>query len=136
MKYEQSLTAELRYRGTPDSDIADILAEVRAHTPAGENPADHFGTPAEYAQQYTAGLSTRKSRRHPVLMSLAILAVVYAVFALLAKPLLGIDVRDYVGPFMLWPALALLLTGIVTSFLVTTFKRAPSASSHPAQNVR
>ena len=136
MKYEQSLTAELRYRGTPETDIADILAEVRAHTPVGEDPADHFGTPAAYAEQYAAGISTRKSRKHPVLVSSAILAVVYTVFALLAKPLLGIDVREYAGPFMLWPALALLLTGIVTSFLVTTFKRAPSANSHPAQNVR
>lgn len=40
--------------------------------------------------------------------------------------MLGVDVRDYVGPIRLWPALALILVGIATSFLATTFKRAPS----------
>lgn len=129
MNYHQSLTGELRYRRMPENDIADILAEVRAHTPAGEDPADHFGTPAEYADQYTAALPVRKRRTFPVLITLTILAIGYVVFAFLAKPLLGIDVRDYIGPFMLWPGLALILTGIATSFLTTTFKRAPTTDS-------
>lgn len=128
MNYHQSLTAELRYRGTPESAIADILAEVRAHTPVGEDPAEHFGTPAEYAEQYTAALPARKPRTPPVLMILTILAIAYAVFALLIAPLLNIDVRDYVGPIRLWPALVLILIGIATSFLTTTFKRAPSTT--------
>ncbi len=128
MNYDQSLTAELRYRGTPESDIADILAEVHAHTPAGDDPADHFGTPAEYAEQYTAELPARKPRTYPVLVILTSLAVIYAVFAFLAKPLRGIDVRDYIGPMMLWPATALVLIGIATSFITTTYKRAPSTT--------
>ena len=45
MTYYQNLTAELRYRGTPERDIANILAEARAHTPAGDDPADHLGLP-------------------------------------------------------------------------------------------
>jgi hypothetical protein len=130
MNYYQSLTAELRYRSTPEKDIADILAEVRAHTPAGEDPAEHFGTPAEYAEQYTAALPARKRQPHPVRLILTLSAVAYIVFAFLAKPLLGIDVRDYVGPVMLWPALALVITGITISFLTTTFKRAPTTNSH------
>lgn len=130
MNYHQSLTAELRYRGMPENDIADILAEVRAHTPAGEDPADHFGTPAEYAEQYTKALPERKPRTHPVLITLTIVAIGYVIFALLAKPLLGIDVRDHVGPVMLWPGLALILIGIATSFLTTTFKRAPSTTKN------
>lgn len=127
MNYYQSLTGELRYRGTPEKDIAEILAEVRAHTPAGEDPAEHFGTPAEYARQYTAGLPVQQHRNHPVMVILAILAVIYAVFAFLAKPLLGIDVGEYTGPMMLWPAIALIFIGIAISFLTTTFKRAPSS---------
>ncbi|GAA1120964.1 hypothetical protein [Arthrobacter flavus] len=136
MKYEQSLTAELRYRGTPESDIADILAEVRAHTPAGEDPVDHFGTPTEYAEQYTTQRPAQTKRKNRVLAILVIIAVMYTVFALLAKPLLDINVRDYTGPFMLWPALALILAGTATSFIVTTFKRAPHAAPHSAPNTR
>lgn len=136
MKYEQSLTAELRYRGTPESDIADILAEVRVHTPAGGDPVDHFGTPADYAEQYTTQRPVQTKRKNPVLAILVVIAVMYTVFAFLAKPLLGIDVRDYTGPFMLWPALALLIIGIATSFIITTFKRAPHSDSHSAANIR
>lgn len=129
MNYYQNLTAELRYRSTPESDIANILAEAQAHTPAGDDPADHFGTPAEYAERYTTALPARKSRTHPVLIIFAILAIGYVVFALLAKPVLGIDLRDYVGPVLLWPALALLLIGVTTSFLTTTFKPATATRS-------
>lgn len=128
MNYYQSLTAELRYHGTPENDIAGILAEVRAHTPAGEDPADHFGAPAEYAEQYTQALPARRPRTHPALLVLTLLAIGYVVFAFLAKPLLGIDVRDYVGPVMLWPAIALIFIGIATGFLTTTFKRGPSTA--------
>lgn len=129
MNYHQSLTAKLRYRGMPENDIASILAEVRAHTPAGEDPADHFGTPAEYAKQYTAEFPVRKPRTHPLRTILTMLAILYVVCALLAKPLLGIDVREYVGPVLLWPALALISVGIATSFLTTTFKRVPNTTT-------
>lgn len=129
MSYYQNLTAELRYRGTSESDIANILAEARTHTPAGDDPADHFGTPAEYAEQYTAALPARKPRTHPALIIFTILAIGYVVFALLAKPALGIDLRDYVGPALLWPALALLLIGVTTNFLTTTFKSATATRS-------
>lgn len=125
MSYEQNLTAELRYRGLSESRIAEVLAEVKAHTPAGADPTEHFGVPADYAEQYTAELPIRKRRAPTVVMLAVFLSLAYAAFAFLAKPILDIDVVDYIGPIRLWPAIVIMALGILISFLTATYKRAP-----------
>lgn len=122
MSYDQNLTAELRYRGLPENRIAEVLAEVKAHTPTGTDPVEQFGLPADYAEQYTAELLSMKRRTSPILILAVVLSLAYAAFAFLAKPILNIDVIDYIGPIRLWPAIAILGLGILASFLTTTYK--------------
>ena len=124
MTYERSLAAELRYRGFPEHKIAEVLAEVRAHTPPGEDPALHFGAPETYAAQYADQLPAGRTTS-PVLVAAAVLALLYAVFALLVMPLLGLDITNYTGPVRLWPALAVLAVGVISSFLRATYRRVP-----------
>ncbi|GAA1107999.1 hypothetical protein [Arthrobacter flavus] len=130
MSYEQHLAAELRYRGLPEDTIAEVLAEVAAHTPPGEDPTEHFGTPSRYAEQYAAELSPGKPRTPRILGLALVLSLGYAAFAFLAEPLLNFDVTDYIGPIRLWPALVILGLGILASFLTATYRRAPTTSSH------
>lgn len=54
-----------------------------------------------------------------------ILAIAYVVCTFAAKPLLGIDVRDIVGPVMLWPALAILGISILGGVLLDYLRPAP-----------
>lgn len=130
MSYEQNLAAALRYRGLPEDTIAEVLAEVAAHTPPGEDPAEHFGSPSEYAEQYVAELPPRKPRTPRILILALFLSLAYVAFAFGAKPLLNFDVTDYIGPIRLWPVLVILGIGIITSFLTATYRRAPTTSSH------
>lgn len=121
MSYERRLAAELRYRNIPDTEIADILAEVRDHLPAGAIPEEEFGPPAEYAAQFPA----RRAKAPAPMLAAIILALAYTVFAFSAKPLLDLDLRDYVGPVRLWPAAAILGIGTLTAFLLATLRRPP-----------
>lgn len=121
MSYERRLAAELRDRNIPDAEIADILAEVRDHLPPGATPETQFGPPADYAAQFPA----RKAKAPAPILAAIILALAYVVFAFSAKPLLDLDIRDYVGPIRLWPALAVLAIGTLTAFLLSRFRRPP-----------
>lgn len=129
MSYEQDLAVALRYRGLPEDTIAEVLAEVAAHTPPGEDPTEHFGSPSTYADGYVAELPPRKQRTPRLLMLALVLSLACAAFAFLAEPLLDVDVTDYVGPVRLWPALVILGLGIIASFLTATYRRAPMTKS-------
>ncbi len=51
-----------------------------------------------------------------------VLAIVYLLFAFFGKPLAGIDIRDYVGPLVILPALAVIAAGLLLGFLVDYFR--------------
>lgn len=130
MNYERKLAFNLRLQGMSESDIAETLEEVRAHEAATGTPAAaEFGSPEEYAQQFPR--KKRRTRGHTVTIVGVILAVIYTLAALLSRPLGNIDIRDLVGPVMLWPALLLLLTSVVAGFLTDYFQPISTPSTVP-----
>lgn len=130
MNYERKLAFNLRLRGMSESDIAETLEEVRAHEAATGTPAAaEFGSAEEYAQQFPR--TKRRTRGQTVTIVGVILAVIYTLTALLLRPLGNIDIRDLVGPAMLWPALLLLLTSVVAGFLTDYFQPVSTRSVVP-----
>lgn len=54
LNYRTELAYELRHRGCEESTVADILRGIDAVTAAsGPTPLDDFGTPREYAAQFS-----------------------------------------------------------------------------------
>ena len=131
MNYARKLTAELRYRGLSENRIAEVLAEVEDHTPAGEDPAIHFGEPSVYAERYASELPRMKPKTAPILVIAVVLSLTYVVFAFLGRPLFGVDVTDYIGPIRLWPAMAILGIGVMASFLNSTYRRVHPTTPDP-----
>ncbi|MBB2903020.1 hypothetical protein FHR75_003856 [Kineococcus radiotolerans] len=57
-RYCDELLLALRMKDVPGNRIGEVLAEVRDHlTSSGEDPAEAFGTPQDYAGALTAGRS-------------------------------------------------------------------------------
>jgi hypothetical protein len=65
MSYEERLTFNLRVRGLPEPEIAEVLDEVRAHEAATGTAADaEFGTAKEYAKQFPKQKSRTRGKYH------------------------------------------------------------------------
>lgn len=127
MSYEHDLAFQLRLQGLPEADIAEALDDVRAHTAAsGRAPEEEFGTPTEYAAAFPVAEKHTSPGRKVVTMG-SILGIIYAVGALAVKPLFGIDMRDVTGGVLFWPALALIVGGIVVGFFVDYLRPAPQS---------
>lgn len=113
-----------------EADIADVVAEVRDHAAAsGEIPETEFGTAEEYAASFPA--STKKRRRSTGARLTAvttILAVAYVAAMLGLKGLMDFDIREIVGPVSLWPALAIVATGLLAGFLIDYLRPIPRAA--------
>jgi sterol desaturase/sphingolipid hydroxylase (fatty acid hydroxylase superfamily) len=123
MNYERNLTFNLRTRGLSESEITEVLDEVRAHQAAtGTSAATEFGTAEEYAKQFP-----KKKRRTPgrtITTIGSVLAVAYILLMVLLMLFFKIDIRDFVGPVSLMPAAVLILSGIFAGFLIDYFKPA------------
>jgi hypothetical protein len=123
MKYERDLAFNLRIRGFSEREIAEALEDVRSHEAATGVPArEEFGTAAEYAQQFP-----KKSRWSPgkvVSAGAALLALAYVLASVLLM-FVGVDIRTYVGPVSLMPALALVFGGTLIGFFVDFLRPAP-----------
>ena len=116
MSYERKLTFNLRLRGLPEAEIADVIDEVRAHEAAAGTPAEaDFGTAEEYASQFPK--KKRRTRGRTITTIGAAVAIGYALFAVLLALLFRVDIREYVGPITLLPGLVLLLASIAAGFL-------------------
>ena len=127
MTYERDLAFNLRIRGISERQIAETLAEVRAHEAAtGTLAKDEFGAAQEYAKQFPKG--KRRSRGAAVTTLATVVSLAY-VLAVVVTPFLGIDIRASVGPITLLPALAVLLGGVLAGFLTDYLRPAPSSSS-------
>ena len=128
MSYEHDLAFNLRLRGIPEPQIAEAVEEVRVHTHStGQSAEDEFGSTDEYAQTFPQQKTHTRGRR--AVLAGKILAIAYVVCAFAAQPLAGIDVRDIVGPVMLWPALAILGISILGGFLLDYLRPAPRAAT-------
>ncbi|WP_461187908.1 hypothetical protein [Arthrobacter sp. Z4-13] len=123
MNYERNLTFNLRIRGLSESEITEVLDEVRAHqAAAGTSAATEFGTAEEYAKQFPK--KKRQTLGRTITALGAGLAIAYILLAVLLMLLFKIDIRDFVGPATLLPAAMLILTGVFAGFLIDYFKPA------------
>lgn len=121
MSYERDLAFNLRIRGLSEDEIAETLDEVRAHEAATGTPAaEEFGTAQEYAKQFPKRKS--RSRGYVIVLTGVVLAIVYVAVSTLLLPFLRVDVRDIVGPIRAWPALVLILAGMLAGCLTDYFR--------------
>jgi hypothetical protein len=124
MSYERDLAFNLRQRGLPESQVAEVIEEVRAHTATtGASAETEFGTAEQYAASFP--IVKRHSRGHRVVAVAVLLAIAYVVAALVLKPLIGFDVKDITGPLMLWPALVIVGAGLLGGFLIDYLRPTP-----------
>jgi hypothetical protein len=116
MSYERNLTFSLRLRGLSEAEIAEALAEVRAHADAAGTPAAaEFGPADEYARQFPK--QKRKTRGSAIAKAGLLLAIAYLLFAVLLMAAFRVDIRDFVGPVTLLPAVAVILVSLLAGFL-------------------
>ena len=128
MSYARDLTFNLRIRGFSEDEIAETLDEVRAHESATWAPAeDDFGAAQEYAKQFPK--KKMRSQGATLIKIGLVLAIVYIAVSMLLLPFLRVDIRDVVGPVRLWPALALVLGGLLAGFLTDYYRPAPRSNA-------
>ena len=121
MSYERDLTFNLRIRGLSEAEIAETLAEVRAHVDAaGTPPETEFGTAEEYAKQFP--WRKRRTRGRAITMVGVTLAVAYLLFGLLLMLAFRVDIREFMGPQTLLQAAAVALVGLLAGFLTDYFQ--------------
>lgn len=124
MSYERNLTFNLRIRGLSESEIAEVLGEVRAHqAAAGTSAVAEFGTAEEYAKQFPK--KKRRTLGRTITSVGAALAISYLLLAVLLMILFRVDIRDFVGPITLLPAAILILGSTLAGFLADYFRPAP-----------
>ncbi|MDR7082714.1 putative nucleic acid-binding Zn ribbon protein [Arthrobacter ginsengisoli] len=125
MSYERNLTFNLRLRGLSETEIVEVLDEVRAHEAAAGTPAEEdFGTAQEYAQQFTK--KKRRTRGSTITMIGVLVSIAYVLFAVFLMLVFRVDIRDYVGPITLLPRLVLVLASALAGFLTDYFQPARS----------
>lgn len=128
MSYERSLTFNLRVRGLSESEIAEALDEVRSHEAATGTAAEvEFGTAEEYAKQFPK--KKRRTRGKAITVIGTVLAVSYVLLAVILMLLFRVDIRDFVGPVTLLPALVLVLVSNLAGFLTDYFQPAQRSSA-------
>lgn len=131
MNYERNLTFLLRIRGLSESEIAEVLGDVRAHqAAAGTSAAAEFGTAEEYAKQFPK--KKRRTLGRTITSVGTAMAMAYVLLAVLMMIIFRIDIRDFVGPITLLPATVLILAGVLAGFLTDYFR--PAQSSRAARS--
>jgi hypothetical protein len=121
MSYERNLTFNLRIRGLSEAEIAETLAEVRAHVDAaGTPPEAEFGTAEEYAKQFP--WRKRRTLGHTVTMVGVVLAVAYLLLGLLLMLAFRVDIREVMGPLTLLQAAGVALVSLLAGFLTDYFQ--------------
>jgi ascorbate-specific PTS system EIIC-type component UlaA len=124
MSYEHDLAFNLRQRGLPESQLAEVIDEVRAHTATtGASAEAEFGTAEQYAASFPA--VKRRSRGHRVVAVAVLLAIAYALASLVLKALIGFDIKFLTGPVTLWPALVIVGAGLLGGFLIDYLRPTP-----------
>ncbi|NEE04588.1 HAAS signaling domain-containing protein [Phytoactinopolyspora halotolerans] len=109
-KYVDNLIFALRMRNVPGKEIGQIVAEVEAHVAeSGEDPAEAFGRPREYARTWARNAGHRQSRPELVRSVLGIVAA-GAGGSLLGVGVIGTATGESV--WRLHPVLAV-LAGII-----------------------
>lgn len=127
MNYERNLAFNLRIRGLSESEITDVLDDVRTHQDTTGTPAAaEFGPADEYAKQFPK--KKRRTLGRTITTVGVAPAITYLLLAILLMLLFKIDIRDLVGPVTMLPAAMLVAASILTGFLTDYFRPVRSAS--------
>ena len=123
MTYEKGLAYHLRTRGMSESQIIEVISEVRAHTTDDVSAESEFGTPEEYASSFPK--SKRRTRGVRVLTAAVIIGIAYVVVVVGLMVVLKFDIRAITGPVTLWPALLIIVLGVIGGFLIDYLRPPP-----------
>jgi len=124
--YQKQLAYYLRMRRVEEPAIADILAEVDSHGAASEEELKAaFGDPQAYADKVSEDAPTSSRRARGFTTVLGIAAVVWMVGVVLLVAVTDFEPPVRFGPFLLWPALGLMVLGLILDVTVTAMKRPP-----------
>ncbi|MGP9662693.1 hypothetical protein [Arthrobacter sp. AOP36-C1-22] len=123
MTYEHELAYYLRLRGLQERQVSEVIEEIHAHLAISGNTAEsEFGKSVDYAESF-AEVKRRSPGVH-VITTAGVLAIGYVAAVLALGAWTDVDVRALTGPVMLWPALAVLVAGVLGGFL-TDYLRPP-----------
>lgn len=125
MSYQRQLAFHLRGRGYREGEIAEIIHDVEAHGTSEADLVREFGQPGDYADRFEKKKG-RRSRGARLLIIAGVLGVGWFAFVVFAGIVFRFDVRDIVGPVVLWPALALIAVGVLAGFLSDHLRPAPT----------
>lgn len=124
MSYEHDLAFNLRQRGLAESQVAEAIEEVRAHTATtGVSAEAEFGPAEQYAESFPS--VKRHSTGQRVVAVAVLLAIAYGLASLALKPLTGFDLKVLTGPLTLWPALVIVGAGLLGGFLTDYLRPTP-----------
>lgn len=123
MTYEKDLAFNLRTRGMSEPQIIEVISEVRAHAANGVSAVSEFGTPEEYAASFPK--TKRHTRGARIVIAAVIIAITYGVTVVGLAVVLDFDMRFITGPVSLWPALLIIVLGVLGGFLVDYLRPAP-----------
>ena len=126
MTYEKDLAFNLRTRGMSESQIIEVISEVRAHAANGVSAESEFGTPEEYALSFPK--SKRRTRGVRVVTAAVIIAIAYGVTVLALMVVFNFDSRAVTGPVTLWPALLIIVLGVLGGFLIDYLRPPPRSN--------
>ena len=123
MTYEKGLAYHLRTRGMSESQIIEVISEVRAHTTDDVSAESQFGTPGEYASSFPK--SKRRTQGVRVVTATVIIAIAYGVAVVALAVVFNYDIRLITGPVSLWPALLIIVLGVIGGFLIDYLRPPP-----------
>lgn len=126
MTYEKDLAFNLRNRGMSESQIIEVISEVRAHAANGVSAESEFGKPEEYASTFPK--SKRRTRGVRVITAAVIIAIAYVVAVVGLTVIFRFDIRAIVGPVTLWPALLVIVLGVLGGFLIDYLRPPPRSN--------
>lgn len=130
-KYNDDLHKAMRFHEISGERIGEVLAEVEAHVAeTGEDPADAFGAPRDYARQVAAQLDPSTGKRSTGAIVLSFVAV--AILAMFGQTFFGdglsLDPAGVVYTMRDVVAMPILLVVVVVVALLVF--RARTGSSH------
>ncbi|UNX53790.1 hypothetical protein MF406_12470 [Georgenia sp. TF02-10] len=112
----------LRARGASEELLADVLRETESLQLDDDALEQDLGTPEEYADALVP--NPGKKRAGPILVTGTIAALAWVVITLVSTAL-GWDLRGALGPLLLWPAVGLIVLGIVGQFASDSLRGPP-----------
>ncbi|WP_159792532.1 hypothetical protein [Puerhibacterium puerhi] len=123
MSYARRLTMALRARGASEEMIADVLRTTAGRGLDDAELRQELGRPEEYADALVPG--PRKARKAGPVLYAGVLAGAAWLMVAMFGPAVGWDVRAGLGPLALWPAVGLLVLGVLGQLAADYFRAPP-----------